>query len=442
MKKNLVALALGLFAFTFAFETHAQTTDEIIRTLQAQIQALTQQIASLQAQLSATQTQVQSIAIAQNLSFGMTNSAEVANLQRSLKEKGFFSGDVTGNFFTITLDAVKRYQAATGLPTTGYVGPQTRASLGSGTAATPTGTIAPAVVNSPATQTAPAAVPAVSTTQPQTSATTNTNTTNTSNTGTSNTSTSTGSGSTATSSSSTPSSGTTITSWSTMSTMDANGNNRTDTFTWAASGATNATLTFTCSPADSFQITISGTTVNCGGTVKTYTSVTGATTSFSPTNVSVWNATGNFTLTLANGATQTFTENYQQTLDTSGDFNNYYAPVASGEYRTTWNMTSGSCSYYSGFQSGGYPLDITTTPGSSIYSSRSSEFCGSPTGGDPNSFRTISCSTNRGASAPIASVGFAFKCQTATTTAVYPSTAGVLNSLQAALLQLSKLLGQ
>lgn len=54
---------------------------------------------------------------------------DVLELQKRLAALGFFSGDATGYFGTVTETAVKKFQTAKGIKTAGYVGPATRAAL-------------------------------------------------------------------------------------------------------------------------------------------------------------------------------------------------------------------------------------------------------------------------------------------------------------------------
>ncbi len=62
-----------------------------------------------------------------NLYFGISNDPEVTQLQNFLTEQGFYSGPVTGNFFSLTLEGVKRFQQNYGItPVAGYFGPITR----------------------------------------------------------------------------------------------------------------------------------------------------------------------------------------------------------------------------------------------------------------------------------------------------------------------------
>jgi len=66
----------------------------------------------------------------QNLFFGMRNSSEVVRLQELLRTLGYFTyPSSTGNYLSVTVDAVKRFQKAEGLPPVGgYFGPQSRAA--------------------------------------------------------------------------------------------------------------------------------------------------------------------------------------------------------------------------------------------------------------------------------------------------------------------------
>ena len=63
-----------------------------------------------------------------NLQYG-SNGSEVSELQNFLIQKGFLTGQATGNFFSLTKKAVIAYQKSAGLPATGFVGPLTRATI-------------------------------------------------------------------------------------------------------------------------------------------------------------------------------------------------------------------------------------------------------------------------------------------------------------------------
>lgn len=64
-----------------------------------------------------------------NLYFGLQRDTDVMKLQEFLEGNGFFASEPTGNFFSMTLKAVKAYQTQEGLPVTGYVGVMTRARI-------------------------------------------------------------------------------------------------------------------------------------------------------------------------------------------------------------------------------------------------------------------------------------------------------------------------
>lgn len=63
-----------------------------------------------------------------DLSRGMRNSAEVRSLQSFLKDKGYFSGEATGNYLNQTAAAVSAFQKANGISPTGTFGPLSRAA--------------------------------------------------------------------------------------------------------------------------------------------------------------------------------------------------------------------------------------------------------------------------------------------------------------------------
>lgn len=98
-----------------------------------------------------------SASIDQNLYYGMAGNSSVKELQNFLISKGFLTGSATGNFYSLTLNAVKKYQASKNINTTGYVGQLTRQAINAelSTATTPAAPAAPATGNqtpaSPAT---------------------------------------------------------------------------------------------------------------------------------------------------------------------------------------------------------------------------------------------------------------------------------------------------
>ncbi len=62
-----------------------------------------------------------------DLSFGFQQDSDVTKLQEFLSDEGSYSGPITGNFFSLTLKAVKAFQNREGItPATGYFGPKTK----------------------------------------------------------------------------------------------------------------------------------------------------------------------------------------------------------------------------------------------------------------------------------------------------------------------------
>jgi len=131
MRKYII-LVIIMASFVFASHAKAFTEEETIGRLQATINSLTAQLASMQAQLdSMLENQPDGglwDPITVNLAVGSDGGA-VRLLQEFLKSRGFYTGVVTGYFGATTKEAVIKYQAAKGMPATGYVGPQTRAKI-------------------------------------------------------------------------------------------------------------------------------------------------------------------------------------------------------------------------------------------------------------------------------------------------------------------------
>jgi len=120
-----------LFSWTATVieKTEEEKEAELIKTLLAQIEGLKKEIARLQQLLSGTGGSCQSFSL--NLYYGITNSPAVSCLQEFLKNKGgtiYPEGMVSGNYFSLTTLAVKRYQALKSISQTGYFGPLTRAA--------------------------------------------------------------------------------------------------------------------------------------------------------------------------------------------------------------------------------------------------------------------------------------------------------------------------
>ncbi|MDP2946828.1 MAG: peptidoglycan-binding domain-containing protein [Nanoarchaeota archaeon] len=133
-------------AYLFSWEVRAkefsQDNPELIRKLLEQIASLKAEIARLQAEINAIlsggSSSYSCLEIKNNLYFGMQNNSEVSCLQEFLKSQGtniYPEGLVTGNFLSLTQQAVIRFQekyaseilVPLGLNSgTGYVGQVTR----------------------------------------------------------------------------------------------------------------------------------------------------------------------------------------------------------------------------------------------------------------------------------------------------------------------------
>jgi len=108
---------------------------------------------------------IASASIDTNLYYGIKNKAAVQELQEFLVDKGFFTMAPTGNFYSLTLKAVKAYQASVGVPSTGYVGTLTRKAINddlaanlegsNGQAIEDTGSLPPVQINQPTQLPAP-----------------------------------------------------------------------------------------------------------------------------------------------------------------------------------------------------------------------------------------------------------------------------------------------
>ena len=108
--------------------------EELIKQLLAQIEELQKEIASVQLQISILKGESESncTKFENNLFYGLLNDAAVHCLQQFLKRQGekiYPEGLITGNFFDLTLAAVKRYQGSKGIVQTGYFGPLTRVAV-------------------------------------------------------------------------------------------------------------------------------------------------------------------------------------------------------------------------------------------------------------------------------------------------------------------------
>ncbi len=71
----------------------------------------------------------QSDVFTQNLYYGLQNNSQVTQLQEFLTSQNLYSGPITGNFYFLTLGAVKAFQTQQGItPAAGYFGPVTMAA--------------------------------------------------------------------------------------------------------------------------------------------------------------------------------------------------------------------------------------------------------------------------------------------------------------------------
>ena len=71
----------------------------------------------------------QSDVFTQNLYYGLQNNSQVTQLQEFLTSQNLYSGPITGNFYFLTLGAVKAFQTQQGItPAAGYFGPLTMAA--------------------------------------------------------------------------------------------------------------------------------------------------------------------------------------------------------------------------------------------------------------------------------------------------------------------------
>ena len=133
MKRKIFLYAGVLLAVVMMpILARAQSTQPTVEQLQAQLQALIEQLKVLQGSSGLNEQAVSEenfgfiATFEKNLYFGMKNDPDVKNLQEFLTERGEYSGPITGNFFLLTLGAVKKFQTASGVNPTGYFGVKSR----------------------------------------------------------------------------------------------------------------------------------------------------------------------------------------------------------------------------------------------------------------------------------------------------------------------------
>ncbi|MBI2054561.1 MAG: peptidoglycan-binding protein [Candidatus Sungbacteria bacterium] len=87
------------------------------------------------------------------VAFNAQNNADVRRMQEIMRDEGVYSGPITGNFFSLTREAVKKFQEKYGLDQVGTVGPKTRAKLNEVASGKSSSSVAPsqAPISSPAT---------------------------------------------------------------------------------------------------------------------------------------------------------------------------------------------------------------------------------------------------------------------------------------------------
>ncbi len=115
--------------------TTSNTVSGITQTLLDQIKILQAEVVRLVALLAARQGSGSTTAsiqtITRDLSYGMMDEAQVRVLQTALTKQGFYAGPITGNFFSMTREAVKAFQLRYGIFPDGTVGSATRDKLNS-----------------------------------------------------------------------------------------------------------------------------------------------------------------------------------------------------------------------------------------------------------------------------------------------------------------------
>lgn len=148
-KTITIAVLVGAISWVPAASalTGAEIQQRIVQLL-SQLQELRAKLPSATAAIPSPGLRQE---IATNLYEGLRNNPQVRSLQEFLIKKGYLeSGLATGNFFSRTKEAVRAYQKAKGLPTTGYFGPLSRTEYEKDLkVATPVATTPPAASSTP-----------------------------------------------------------------------------------------------------------------------------------------------------------------------------------------------------------------------------------------------------------------------------------------------------
>lgn len=67
-----------------------------------------------------------------DLRYGMVKNAEVKRMQEFLRDEGLYTGPITGNYYALTRDAVRKYQKNNGIKATGLFDKVTRSKVNEG----------------------------------------------------------------------------------------------------------------------------------------------------------------------------------------------------------------------------------------------------------------------------------------------------------------------
>ena len=124
---NTITATTTAFSY-FAIMGQAGVT-MTVEQLKAEIARITALILQLQAELAKLTGAVQPFTT--DLYYGIRENSEVKRLQEFLISNGYLTaGFNTGNYLSLTVEAVKAYQTAKGItPVAGYFGPKTRAAV-------------------------------------------------------------------------------------------------------------------------------------------------------------------------------------------------------------------------------------------------------------------------------------------------------------------------
>lgn len=133
MKKYFCFLSVLIIVFNFFIYTPHYAFAITIDQLNAKVEGLERQMNEIKASIKPGIVKGVSfetpMLFTQDLFTGTKEKLQVKKLQELLKSEGYFNSQITGQFGTITLSAVKLFQKENNLPATGYVGSATRVIL-------------------------------------------------------------------------------------------------------------------------------------------------------------------------------------------------------------------------------------------------------------------------------------------------------------------------